>query len=127
MDKLFWTRLHGSSTHFPIALLWASLLFDALALFCQNSARRRDLHAAAFYGLILAALGSVVAVLSGLFLCKWNISFVGLIGTHHLFVWPSFGLLVALSVWRATRGPAWKRWPCPKNRGGRSCFIYWRC
>jgi uncharacterized membrane protein len=24
---------------------------------------------------------------------------------HHLFVWPAFGLLVALATWRACHGP----------------------
>lgn len=123
MDKLFWTRIHGGSTHFPIALLWASLLFDTLALFCQGSARRRDLHAAGFYSLILAAMGSTLAVASGLAMCKWQISFTGLLGTHHLFVWPSFALMVGLSVWRGTRGPSLESLASPQK--SKRVFLFY--
>ena len=30
----------------------------------------------------------------------WQFSGSGLLAKHHLFVWPAFGLIVALAVWR---------------------------
>ena len=42
MEKL-WANLHGGSTHFPIALMIASFLFDALA-YVGREPYKRDLH-----------------------------------------------------------------------------------
>lgn len=99
-----WGNLHGGSTHFPIALLPASFLFDALGHVVRADDRRRDLHAAGYYALLLGALASFMAVLSGMIISRWQFAGEGLLAKHHLFVWPAFGLLVALGVWRLIVG-----------------------
>jgi uncharacterized membrane protein len=100
MSGLSWTDIHGGSTHFPIALLFSSFLFDLAAYVLNRDSTSRDLHAAAFYALVLGALMSFVAVLSGLVMTHWQFSGAGDLAKHHLFVWPAFGLIVALAVWR---------------------------
>lgn len=99
-----WANLHGGSTHFPIALLPASFLFDALGSVVRAEDRHRDLHAAGYYALLLGALASFLAVLSGLIITHWKFAGEGVLAKHHLFVWPAFGLLVALGVWRLIVG-----------------------
>lgn len=96
----FWGNIHGGSTHFPIALLFSSFLFDAAGFGLHRRAFSRDLHVAAFYALLLGALASFAAVLSGLIISNWQFYGGGKLAKHHLFVWPAFGLIVALAVWR---------------------------
>ena len=96
----FWGSIHGGSTHFPIALLFSSFFFDVAGFTLHQKTWSRDLHIAAFYALLLGALASLVAVLSGLIISHWQFSGSGLLAKHHLFVWPAFGLIVALAVWR---------------------------
>ncbi len=98
LNKL-WANLHGGSTHFPIALMIASFLFDALA-YVGREPYKRDLHAAGFYTLLLGALASFVGVLSGLAVTAWQFFGNGTLAKHHDFVWPAFGLMVGLAVWR---------------------------
>jgi uncharacterized membrane protein len=96
----FWTVVHGGSTHFPIALLIASLIFDVIGYAINREKTSRELHTASFYSLILGALASFVAMISGLMLVNWQTLGRGKLLLHHEFVWPAFGLLVALAVWR---------------------------
>ena len=96
----FWGNIHGGSTHFPIALLFSSFVFDAAGFTLYRKTWSRDLHIAAFYALLLGALASFAAVLSGLIISGWQFYGGGKLAKHHLFVWPAFGLLVALAVWR---------------------------
>lgn len=96
----FWGNIHGGSTHFPIALLAASFLFDAAGFGLHRKPISRDLRVAAFYVLLLGALAAFAAVLSGLIISGWQFGGSGPLGKHHLFVWPAFGLIVALGVWR---------------------------
>jgi len=49
MNPTFWARLHGGATHFPIALLMASVVFDH-AGFC--SAKLNDAETRAFVAFI---------------------------------------------------------------------------
>ena len=98
MDKL-WGNLHGGSTHFPIALMIASVLFDALA-YVGREPYKRDLHVAGFYTLLLGALATLVAVLSGMVVSAWLFFGQGTLAKHHDFVWPAFGLMIGLAVWR---------------------------
>lgn len=98
MSKL-WANLHGGSTHFPIALMIASFLFDAAGYFVREP-HKRDLHVAGFYALLLGALATFVATVSGLAISAWQFFGQGTLGTHHDFVWPAFGLMIALAVWR---------------------------
>jgi mono/diheme cytochrome c family protein len=100
MNSLFWERAHGGLTHFPIALIFVATLFDLLSLIRDRSAKGRDFKAIGYWLVILAALGAVAAVFSGLGLSKWKVMGTGLMRLHHLFVWPAFALILALTAWR---------------------------
>ncbi len=100
MGGSFWVKMHGGSTHFPIALIIASMLFDLVGYVAQREPLSRDLHVAAFYALLLGALASFGAVLSGLIISQWQIFGEGTLAKHHNFVWPAFALMVGLAVWR---------------------------
>ena len=106
MEKL-WANLHGGSTHFPIGMMIASVLFDGLAFFLSRESVKRDLHAAGFYTLLLGAAGCFAAVLSGLAIAGWQFFGAGKLAAHHDYVWPAFGLMIGLAVWRlVVRGEA---------------------
>ena len=100
MNSLFWERAHGGLTHFPIALIFVATLFDILSLVRDRSVKGRDFKAIGYWLVILAALGAVAAVFSGLGLSKWKVMGTGLMRLHHLFVWPAFALILALTAWR---------------------------
>lgn len=100
MDSLFWSRLHGGATHFPIALIFGAALFDGLGFIWRRCQRRREFKLVAYWLAIFAALSCFAAVFSGLALSKWKIGGTGLLWRHHLFVWPAFALIVALGMWR---------------------------
>ena len=78
----------------------ASFLFDFAAFLWNKEPGKRDLHAAGFYSLLLGAAATFVAVLSGLAIAAWQFFGGGLLLKHHDFVWPAFGLMVGLAVWR---------------------------
>ncbi len=99
MEKL-WANLHGGSTHFPIAMMIASFLFDGAAFLWNRDPYKRDLHAAGFYSLLLGAAATFVAVLSGLAISAWQFFGGGTLAKHHDFVWPAFGLMIGLAIWR---------------------------
>ena len=100
MNSPLWAQMHGGVTHFPVALLIASVLFDMIGHIVNRDPVSRDLRAAAFYALLLGALASFAAVLTGLILTNWEVFGTGLLGKHHRFIWPAFGLMVGLAVWR---------------------------
>jgi uncharacterized membrane protein len=100
MNQIFWARMHGGATHFPIALLTISVLFDHAGFWWRDEERRREFHALAFYSLLIAAAASPAAVLSGIFLSRGILLGTGLLALHHYFIWPAFGLLIGLAVWR---------------------------
>jgi uncharacterized membrane protein len=100
MNTTLWAKMHGGTTHFPIALIMASVIFDFLAQLVRNEEYQRDLRGAAYWSLLLAALGACGAVLTGLLLTNWDTMGAGLLYKHHIFVWPAFGLVVGLAVWR---------------------------
>ncbi|MCE0483435.1 MAG: hypothetical protein LV479_04250 [Methylacidiphilales bacterium] len=105
IDPALWSKLHGASTHFPVALTMAAALFDSLGFILpERSGHKAKLHAAGYYAIILGALGTFPAVLSGLFLTKGVVLGHDALLYHHLFVWPAFAVLVALGVWRALVG-----------------------
>jgi hypothetical protein len=62
---------------------------------------REGFRFSGYFTLLLAALGAVPAVISGLRLTNWDAVGSGVTLLHHYFVWPSFGLLIALVVWRS--------------------------
>jgi uncharacterized membrane protein len=107
MDNSLWVKMHGGTTHFPIALVMASVLFDVVGLLMPDNAdksRRAGFRAAGFYTLILGALGSLGAVLSGMVISHGQVWGRGNLARHHTFLWPAFGLLIALAIWRMLVG-----------------------
>ena len=100
MGKEFWLRVHGGSTHFPIVLLFVSVLFDLLSLCWPDRSARRGLRFAGFCAAFFAVSGTFVAVASGLLISNWRTLGSGSLLRHHIFVWPVFGLSIALVVWR---------------------------
>jgi uncharacterized membrane protein len=106
MNSLFWSRLHGGATHFPIALIFAAAVFDTLGFFLRGGQNlHREFRAVAYWLALLGALSSFGAVFSGLALSHWNIGGSGALWHHHLFVWPAFALLLGLGTWRALVRP----------------------
>jgi uncharacterized membrane protein len=100
MNQIFWARMHGGATHFPIALLMISVVFDHAGFWWRNEFRRREFRAMGFYSLLIAAAASPAAVLSGIALSKGTLMGSGMLALHHYFVWPAFGFLIGLAVWR---------------------------
>ena len=104
---IFWKQAHGALTHFPIALVMASIAFDLAGVMVPDSAdksRRAGLRAAGFYTLILGALSSFGAVASGLVISHGEIWGRGNLARHHTLLWPAFGLVIALAFWRLMVG-----------------------
>jgi uncharacterized membrane protein len=95
-----WDKLHGAMTHFPIALLLFSTACDFVSVAFKKLTFARGLRSVSFYGLVVAALASLVAVISGIALTKGEMWGRGNFGWHHRFVWPAFALLLALAMWR---------------------------
>jgi uncharacterized membrane protein len=91
-------------------LTMASALFEGAGFFLPESwGQKRNLQAAGYYSVILGTLGTFPAVLSGLFMTKGETMGQGALLFHHLFVWPSFALLVGLGVWRVLVGDKFSR------------------
>jgi uncharacterized membrane protein len=95
-----WEQLHGATTHFPIALLLFSAMCDFASVLFGRFAFAAGLRRVSFYGLAIAAAASIGAVVSGIALTRGNMWGSGELGWHHRFIWPAFGLLVLLAVWR---------------------------
>ncbi len=104
MDPAIWAKAHGATVHFPLALALCSGVLDAAAFVLGERPLARDLHAAGYWMIVVGALGSVPAVMSGLLMTKGSLLGHGALRMHHLFVWPAFALLVAMAVWRACTG-----------------------
>src|SRR5262249_20079114 len=97
---VFWARMHGGVTHFPIALLLVSVLFEHAAFWWRDELRGHAFRAFGFYSLLIAAAGSPAAVISGIALSKGILLGTGMLALHHYFIWPAFGLLIGLAAWR---------------------------
>ena len=95
-----WDKLHGALTHFPVALLLFSTACDIGSVLLNKRPFARELRSVSFYALAVAALASVGAVISGIALTKGDMWGRGDFAWHHRFVWPAFGLLLVLAIWR---------------------------
>jgi uncharacterized membrane protein len=95
-----WEQIHGAMTHFPIALLLFSFACDFGSIALSKFAIARDLARISLYGLMGASIASIGAVISGIVLTKGDVWGRGDLLWHHRFIWPAFGLLVMLSIWR---------------------------
>ena len=100
IDPATWSKLHGATTHFPIALMLVSVFCDCASFLPLDAARQRALHSTASITIVLGALGSYAAVASGLIMTRWNIWGHGTLLRHHQFVWPAFALMTGLATWR---------------------------
>ncbi|SRR2546427_610751 len=103
MSSALWAKMHGGTTHFPIALIMASALFDLASFLLPDNpgkTRRAGFQAAGFYTIVLAALGAFGAVGSGLVMSQGQVWGSGNLARHHVFLWPAFGMLIGLAVWR---------------------------
>jgi uncharacterized membrane protein len=104
MSNEMWAKMHGATVHFPIALILCSGVLDASGSFLPSLPMRRGLHAAGYWTIVLGALGTVPAVVSGLVMSKGVMLGHDAMRFHHLFVWPAFALIVGLAIWRARAG-----------------------
>ena len=95
--------MHGGSTHFPIVLLLASVVFDFAGWRLRDEGLRRGLQLAGFGSAVVGVLGGFGAVISGLVMSRGEMLGSGYEKFHHLFVWPAFSLCVVLVAWRLCR------------------------
>jgi uncharacterized membrane protein len=100
MNPENWAKMHGAAVHFPIALTLCSGALDAWGFFFPALAFRRGLHAAGYWMMVLAAAGTVPAVLSGLVMSKGVMLGHDTLRLHHLFAWPAFAVIVGVATWR---------------------------
>lgn len=101
IEPTIWAKLHGASTHFPIALMLASTLCDGIAFRCRDSETRWSLRFAGSIMMGLAALGSCAAIATGLIMTRGQLWGHDALLHHHQFVWPAFVLMTGLATWRA--------------------------
>ena len=104
MDSTLWAKMHGATTHFPLALVLVSAACDFAGFFLGERPAARDFQATGYWTILGGALGSLPAVFSGLVMTKGSVLGHGALRWHHLFVWPAFALLVALAAWRMSVG-----------------------
>ena len=109
IDPSVWPKLHGASVHFPVALAMAAALFDGLGfVWPKSSPRKAQLHSAGYFTIILGALGTFPAVLSGLFMTRGEVMghgallFITSLSGPRLRVWLGWG---SGARWRVTRFP----------------------
>lgn len=102
-EPSLWSNLHGAATHFPIALMLLAAFCDCASLVLRNDELRRGFHFTATIALIVGALVSYVAVLSGLVVSRWRFWGHATLLHHHQFVWPAFAMMTLLAVWRAVK------------------------
>ena len=101
MDPALWAKMHGATTHFPIAMIFGACLCDTIALCFWHKPVAGALRTTGKYAAIIAALGSIPAVISGLVMTHGDmLGHDAPLRWHHIFVWPAFALMVAVAVWR---------------------------
>lgn len=101
MNSDLWAKVHGATTHFPIALIFVAAACDTAALWLWHRPAAALLRAAGLGAVGLAALACVPVVISGLMLTHGNAWGQGPLRRHHGFVWPAFALVVGAAAWRA--------------------------
>ena len=99
----WWQHIHGASSHFPIALLIFTFLFD----FGATIFRRPDWRVIGFWALIVGSLMTIPSMLSGLTgqlgwfgVDKWS---AASLLTHRTIALISGGTCLALMLWRVAR------------------------
>jgi len=103
MNATWWRQIHGGSTHLPIVLLMASVVFDWVAWRSRDEGLRRGLHAAGLGSAVVGVLGGMGAVVAGLIMTRGRVLGGGYERMHHLFVWPAIVLCALVVGWRLLR------------------------
>jgi mono/diheme cytochrome c family protein len=103
MSAKIWQQIHGGSTHFPIVLLMASVVFDFIGRRSREEGLRRGLHAAGLGSAVVGVLGGIGAVAAGLIMTRGRVLGSGPERLHHLFVWPAIVLCTVFVAWRVFR------------------------
>jgi uncharacterized membrane protein len=109
MDHEIWAKMHGGAVHFPIALILSSGAMDASGFCFPGLAVRFRLHAAGYWTMLLGAVGTVPAVLSGLLMTRGVMLGHDALRLHHLFAWPAFALIIGAATWRVCGNDAPER------------------
>ena len=111
ITTLLWAKMHGATTHFPFALVVCAAGFDTAALLLPGRRWTSELQFAGYWAIVIAAIGSIGAVASGIVMTRGSIIGHGMLRLHHLFAWPAFALLIALATWRVAVGrQTTRRW-----------------
>lgn len=100
MSPNAWAQLHAAIVHFPISLTVFALCCDAGVMASWSRPLAARLRTASNCALGMGALASLPAVFSGLVLTRGDMLGQGALRWHHVFIWPTFTLLVAAAVWR---------------------------
>ena|SRR5678815_38313 len=101
IEPSVWSKLHGAATHFPIALMIISALCDGVSFFSNDAGLRRSYRFTGTLTIVIGALGSYAAVLTGLVMTKGQIWGHATLLHHHQFIWPAFALMTGLATWRS--------------------------
>ncbi|SRR6266446_3712097 len=99
-EPSIWSKLHGAATHFPIALMLVSALCESAGFLGKDAALRQRCRFAGTVTIVLGALGSHAAVITGLVMTHGQIWGHDTLLHHHQFVWPAFALMTGLATWR---------------------------
>ncbi|MES2464260.1 MAG: DUF2231 domain-containing protein [Armatimonadota bacterium] len=103
-----WQHIHGASSHFPIALLIVSVVFDLGSIWRKSPTWR----AVGFWSLVIAAIVAIPATISGLSAIqgwfgvdRWIADSIVL---HRNVALAAGGMSIALALWRVLRRDALK-------------------
>ncbi len=91
--------LHPMTVHFPIALLLAALLIEALALIFKHP----DLHRTSLWVLGLGAMGAIAAVVTGRMaegVAKHSLEIHQVMHLHERLGYVVLGLAIVVTGWR---------------------------
>jgi uncharacterized membrane protein len=100
-DPTIWSKMHGATTHFPIALMLVATICDTAAYASPRDGElRRNFRFCGTITVLLSAISSYAAVLSGLVSSKWSVWGHATLLRHHQFIWPAFALMTGLATWR---------------------------
>ncbi len=98
------TPLHPKIIHFPVALLISVILFALLAILIKN--KRELFKEIIFWNVLIGALGSIAAVISGLIeegTLVHNNAIHEIMETHKLLGYIIAGIYVLTSIWLLLR------------------------
>ena len=100
IEPSVWSKLHGASTHFPIALMLMSALCDGVSFFSKDAGLRRSYRFTGTITIVLGTFGGYAAILTGLVMTKGQMWGHAALLRHHQFIWPAFALMTGLATWR---------------------------